>query len=78
MCKQFTTVCSEGNSMTGPMLIDQVKSFCSEMKIIDKCTLSWGWLWSLKETAAEGVFQMEYFSDKLCSPSIGAVTINYM
>jgi hypothetical protein len=56
------------------MIIDKVKSFCSEMKITVKCTFSWGWLGSFKETAAEGDFQMEYFSDQLCSPSIGAVT----
>ena len=30
------------------------------------------------ESAGEGDIQMDYSSDRLCSPSIGAVTENYM
>jgi len=33
----FTTVCSERKPMTGPVIIEKVKSLYDEMRIIDKC-----------------------------------------
>lgn len=40
MC--FTAVRSEGNPVTGPLIIDKLKSFQDEMKITDKFTFSEG------------------------------------
>jgi hypothetical protein len=40
--KWFTGVRSEGKPVTGPMMIEEAKSFYDEMKITDKCTLSEG------------------------------------
>jgi len=37
--KWFTAMCSEAKPMTGPMIIEEAKSFYDEMKIIDKCLL---------------------------------------
>jgi hypothetical protein len=48
------------------------------MKITGMCTFSEVWLENFIETAAEGVIQVEYSSDKLCSPSTGVVTRNYL
>ena len=38
--KWFTTVCSEVQHVTGPMIIEKAKSFYVKMKITDKCTFS--------------------------------------
>jgi hypothetical protein len=53
----------EGKLMTGSMIIEKATSFCVEMKIIDHCIFSGGWLRNLKEPAAEGDIQMEYSFD---------------
>jgi hypothetical protein len=34
----FTAVPTKGKAVTWPMLMRKAKSFCDEMKIIDKCT----------------------------------------
>lgn len=60
--------------MTGLMIIEREKCVYDEIKITDTCTFSEGCVQSFKEPAAEGHTQMEYFSDWLYSPSIGAVT----
>jgi len=36
--------CSERKLMTGPMIIEKIKSSYDEMKIVDKCMFSEGWL----------------------------------
>jgi hypothetical protein len=33
--------------MTVPMIIEKIKAFYGEMKIIDKCTFREGWLWNV-------------------------------
>jgi len=60
--------------VTGLVIIERVKCVYNEMKITDMCTFSKGCVQNFKEPAAEGGTQMEYFSDWLCNPSIGAVT----
>jgi len=42
--KWFTEVCAEGKPMTGLMITEKSKSFCDEMKVIEKCIFSEGWL----------------------------------
>jgi Tc5 transposase DNA-binding domain. len=42
--KWFTTACSEGKPVTGPMIIKEVKFFNEGLKITDHCTFSEGWL----------------------------------
>jgi hypothetical protein len=59
--------------VTGVVIIERVKCVYDEMKITDMCTFSKGCVQNFKEPAAEGGTQMEYFSDWLYSPSIGAV-----
>jgi hypothetical protein len=39
--KWFTATCSEGNRVTGPMIIEKAK------KMADKCTFPVGWLQNL-------------------------------
>jgi hypothetical protein len=69
---------SERKHMTEPVVIDKAKSFYGEIKITDNCTFSEGWLQNFKEPAAEGDIQMEYSSDELCSPNMGAVAKSYL
>jgi hypothetical protein len=40
----FTEVCSEGKHMTGLMITEKSKSLCDEMKVIEMCIFSEGWL----------------------------------
>jgi hypothetical protein len=47
--KWFTTTCSKGKPVTGPVVIEKAKCSYDEMKITDKCTSSYGWLRSFKE-----------------------------
>jgi Tc5 transposase DNA-binding domain. len=42
LCKWFTAVHSEGEPMTGPVIIKETKSFYDEMKVPDQCTFSEG------------------------------------
>jgi hypothetical protein len=48
------------------------------MKITGMCTFYEVWLKNFIETAAVGDILVEYSSDKLCSPSTGVVTRNYL
>jgi hypothetical protein len=43
----FTVIRSEGNPVSGLMIIEKSRSFCDEMKVIDKCTFLEGWLQNL-------------------------------
>ena len=52
--KWFTAVCSEENPVTGPMIIQKVKSFYDEMKKTVKFTVCECWLQTFKQPAAEG------------------------
>jgi hypothetical protein len=54
----------------------KAKSFYGELTISDKRTFSESWLQNYEETAAE--WDIEYFSDQLFSPSVGAVTKSYL
>ena len=40
--KKSIALCCEGKAMTGPVIIEEVESFCDEMYITDKCTFSEG------------------------------------
>ena len=42
--KWFTEVCPEGKHVTGLMITEKSKSLCDEMKVIEKCIFSEGWL----------------------------------
>jgi len=59
--------------VTALMIIERVKCVYDEMKIMDICTFSEDCVQNFKEPTAEGGTQMDYFSDWLYSPSIGAV-----
>jgi len=48
------------------------------MKLTGMCTFSEVWLKNFIETVAEGDIQVEYASDKLCNPTTGVVTRNYL
>jgi hypothetical protein len=69
---------SERKPVTQPTIIEKAKSFYDEMTIIDKCTFSESWLQNFKEPRVKGGIQMEHPSHYLCSPSIAAVTKNYL
>jgi hypothetical protein len=45
--KRFTAVRSEEKPVTGPTIIEKVKSFHDEMKTSDQCIFSEGWLQNL-------------------------------
>ena len=42
--RRSMAVCSERKLVTGPVIIEKIKSFYYEMKIADKCIFSKGWL----------------------------------
>jgi hypothetical protein len=42
LCKWFPAMCSKGNPVTGPMVIDKAMSFYDEMNVHGKCTFSEG------------------------------------
>jgi hypothetical protein len=45
-------MCSEGKPVTGPMIVDIVKSLYDEIKMTDICTFSVGWLKSNQKKGA--------------------------
>jgi hypothetical protein len=58
MCKWFTAMYSEETLVTGPMIIQKVKSFYDELKITDKFTFCEGRLQTFKQPAPEGGIQI--------------------
>lgn len=56
--KWFTAMCSEEKLVTGPMIIQKVKTFYDELKITDKFTFYEGWLQTFKQPAPEGGIQI--------------------
>ena len=53
------------------MRVEKAGSCYDEMKIVDRCAFSEGWLRNFKESAWEGDIQVEYSFDQFYSPSIG-------
>jgi len=49
--------------MIVPMIMEEAKCFCPEIKVTDRFTFFLGWLQNFEELAARGGIQMNYSSD---------------
>jgi hypothetical protein len=63
LCKWLTAKFSEGKPMIVPMIMEEAKCFCPEIKVTDRFTFFLGWLQNFEELAARGGIQMNYSSD---------------